>query len=113
MTTIINLDEITAPNAIEITLFGKSHKLQIATVDSFLENMKDLETLKVDATAEEQTNVGLRIIGRAFPSIDKGDLRKLNLYQLNKLRDLAREANDEVRAPDGEAKDEGNDSKAS
>lgn len=96
MTKIINLDSLTKPPLMVLEIEGVKHPLKPATVETFLENMKDLEELGIDASPAKEIEVAVRIFSRAFPSIGQEVIRALPIETIQELSKLAREVSGEV-----------------
>ncbi|MER9176313.1 hypothetical protein NKH72_22295 [Mesorhizobium sp. M0955] len=112
MTKFLDLDAVTAKAEFTVKLNGKEHSLKIASVETFIQNQKELEKLSLAATATEELEVVIGIIKRAFPTMPESEVRGLNLIQLEAIKDFALGANGEkvekVEPADGEASTEGN-----
>lgn len=95
----------TAFPTITVSITGKSHILQEATVQSFIDNVRDMEQMRRTNHVVEELEIIMRIIMRAFPTIEKEELSKLTLTQLNELANFGRRANEEITDEDleGEA----------
>lgn len=100
MTKIVNLDELRKPTPVVIIVDGKRHQMQPATVETFLENMKAIEELGVNATPSQEIEVMIGIITRGFPDLKEKQIRSWTLDQLRALSELARGANDEIVSDD-------------
>lgn len=95
MTKFLDLDAVTADAEFTVKLKGKEHALKIASVATFIENQKAIESLSLSATQEEELEVVIGIIKRAFPTMPEEDIRGLNLVQLQAIKEFAMGANGE------------------
>jgi len=113
MTKIINLDELRKPTPLVIVVDGARHELKPATVESFLENVKAIEDMGVNATVAQEFDAMIGIITRSFPTLTEQQVRQWSVEQLRYLVELTRGANDEIVSTDEEemteAKNSGND----
>ncbi|RWI35426.1 hypothetical protein [Mesorhizobium sp.] len=112
MTKFLDLDAVTAKAEFTVKLNGTEHKLKIASVETFIQNQKEIEKLSLAATAAEELEVVIGIIKRAFPTMPEKEIRGLNLIQLEAIKDFALSANGEkvekVEPAEGETAAEGN-----
>jgi len=115
MTKIINLDELYKPNSVVIIVNGERHELKAATVETFIENIRAIENLGVNATPDQEIEAMIDIILRSFPTLTDKQIRQWRLEQLRAMVDFARGSNDEIVSTDEEemteAKNTGNDQK--
>lgn len=95
MTNYLDLDAVASEADFVLKLNGKEHKLKVATVNTFVANMKDLEALSLNATAAQELEVAVTIVKRAFPSIPEEELRELSVLQVKAIADYAMGANGE------------------
>lgn len=100
MTKIINFDEIQKPAAVAIVYKGKRHEMVDATVDSFLTNMKAVDSLGLDASPIDEIEVTIGIILRAFPTLTDKLIREWTLDMIKQLGEIARGAGGEVASTD-------------
>lgn len=117
MTKIINFESLKKEPLVIIEIDGVKHPMQEATVETFLENMKAIEDLGIDANPRQEIEVGVGIIARAFPTLQESDIRKWTLSQIQQLSEIARGVNGEIVTSDEEvakeAETSGNGPKAS
>lgn len=117
MTKIINFDSLKKEPLVIIEIDGVKHPMVEATVETFLENMKAIEDLGLDASPRAEIEVGIGIITRAFPSLKEGQIRKWTLSQIQQLSEIARGVNGEIVTTDEDeakkAETSGNDRTAS
>lgn len=95
MTNYLDLDSVASEAEFVLKLNGREHKLKVATVNTFVQNMKDLEGLSMNATAGEELEVAVKIVQRAFPTIPEDELRELSVLQVKAISDYAMQANGE------------------
>lgn len=91
----LDLDNVTNNVEFALKLKGKEHKLVEASVQTFIDNTKDIESLGVNASQSEEMDVTIRIIKRSFPTISDEDLMGLTMTQLKAINDYARTASAE------------------
>lgn len=93
-TKILNLDEITPPLEVVVKLNGKEHKLKTFTVEDFVENTKLAQSVTgTELTVEEEVNIVIKMLIRAFPTMSESDLRSMSLDKLSAILEFARENN--------------------
>lgn len=85
---------------IRVKIKGSEHKLEEATVGIFIDNVRDMEALRRTTDVVEELEILMRIIMRAFPTIEKKELSQLTLTQLNELANFGRRANEEITDED-------------
>lgn len=105
-TTFIDLDEVVAETEMTLKLNGKEHKMRQTDVETFVQNLKDLDKLGLNATMVEEVETTVAIVQRAFPTITPAELRKLTLPQLKKISDAARGVSGEITTTDPQEKAE-------
>jgi Mg2+/Co2+ transporter CorC len=96
----LDLDAVSMPTEVVVKLDGKEHKLQELTVQDFIENTKDQAKLGETSTVEEQMDVMIAMIHRAFPTISEDQLRKLGLTKMTSLLNFALQNNGDADARD-------------
>jgi len=94
-TKFLDLDALDTEPQVVIKWGGKEHRLQQITVEGFLKNAKRLNSLGVKGSFEEEFELVLEMVCEAFPTINKEDLRKMELSKLNQILEFAREYNGE------------------
>lgn len=85
---------------IRVKMGSVEHKMQEATVDTFIKNVRDMDLLQKAENLLEELEILMRIIMRAFPTMKREDLTRLSLKQLNELANFGRRANDEITDED-------------
>lgn len=108
MTKFLDLDAVAPSVDFTLKLNGKEHPLKVASVDTFIKNMRELEALPVNASPIEEMEMTIKIILRAFPTLTEKEVRGLNLDQVRAISQFAREANGEIaeeekETPEGNA----------
>lgn len=103
----LDLDAVAGNAEFVLKLKGKEHSLQVATVETFIANMQDLESLSMNASAADELKVALAIVKRAFPTIPEADLKGLTVLQVKAIADFAQTANGEKVEKTDETADEG------
>lgn len=91
----LDLDAVAGEADFVLKLKGKEHKLKVATVETFIQNMQDLEGLSMSASAADELKVAVAIVKRAFPTIPEDELKELNILQVKAIADFAQSANGE------------------
>ncbi|WLR91002.1 hypothetical protein [Shinella zoogloeoides] len=91
----LDLDAVASNAEFTLKLNGKEHTLKVATVETFIQNMQDLEGLSMNASAADELKVAVAIVKRAFPTIPEKELRELNILQVKAIADFAQTANGE------------------
>lgn len=91
----LDLDAVASKAEFTLKLNGKEHDLKVATVETFIANMRDLESLSMNASAADEMKVALAIVKRAFPTISENELNELNILQVKAIADFAQSANGE------------------
>jgi hypothetical protein len=113
MTKVINIAALRKPPAVKIeTEDGKSHEMVPATVETFLENLKEIEDLGLDASPIKEAELTIRAIHRAFPTLTEKQIKGWTLDVLKTLYEMILGVNGEVVSTDPavieEAKNSGN-----
>lgn len=103
MTEIINLDDIAEAPKLRIVVDGETHEMVEPTVNTFIENMKDIEGLKVGGSVSDELEVAIRIILRSFPTLKAEELRKWRMSRIEQLSMIARGESGQVVTKDKEA----------
>jgi hypothetical protein len=91
-TKFLDLDAVSSDAEFSLKLNGKEHALSEPSVDTFITNMRELETLSLNASPREEIEMSIRMIQRSFPTIPETELRALKLTQLKAIGDFARQA---------------------
>lgn len=106
-TKVINLAALSKePTVVIVTEDGERHEMKRATVGSFIDNIKIIESLGVNASTEEEMNVMIQIITRAFPTISEQMVKDWPLEHLQSISEMARGQNSElVSSSEEEAKE--------
>lgn len=91
----LDLDAVSSNAEFVLKLNGKEHKLKVATVDTFIQNMQELEGMSMNASAAEELKVAINIVKRAFPTIPVEELTSLTVLQVKAISDYAMQANGE------------------
>jgi hypothetical protein len=91
----LDLDSVASSVDFTIKLGGVEHKVEESSVDDFIANAKAVEALALTASPVDELNLILGILGRALPTCNEAQLRKLKLNQLHKIREFVMTANGE------------------
>ena len=95
-TRYLDLDAIPDEFAFTVKLNGKEHRVEASSVDDFIANARLIQSLGVSADPAEEMEGSIKILMRALPTADEGELRKLKLYQLDAIREFVMKANGEL-----------------
>lgn len=99
MTKILNLDELETSFEKIIVVKGVKYAMAPFSVEDFINQMKELE----EASEKEMSGVdiyelSLKMIQRAFPTLEAAVLRKLNTFQVDAIYNfLKANSEEEVR----------------
>jgi hypothetical protein len=103
-TNFLDLDAVAPEVDLTVKLNGKKHKLKPLSVEDFIKNTQDQMSLSGASNVEDEVNLVLKMLTRAFPTIAEDELRAVPLNKLWKLLEFARDNNgsgkveDEARA---------------
>lgn len=111
MTKIINLDALETKREKAIILNGKEHVMKTFTVKEYIYHMRQAEKLtKLEEGSLETLSAGIDatidILAAAFPTIKREELEVLTMEQLEAIRSLVDDINEEALEQPGEAKGE-------
>lgn len=95
-TKFLDLDAVASNVDFSLKLNGKAHKLVEPSVDTFINNLKDVQSLSLSASPIEELEMSIKMILRSFPSIPEQELRDLRLTQIQAISDFARTAGGEA-----------------
>lgn len=112
MTKFLDLDAVAKEAEFVVKLNGNNHSLKLATVETFVTNMKEIEKLGMAPSAEAEFEAVVGIVMRSFPTIPENEIRALNVLQIKALSDFAMTANGEKTEVSKEST-EGNEQRAS
>jgi len=110
MTKILNIDDLLQESPLKVIIGGKEHAMATVTMEAFLANMKDLEALQAAPSIVAETEVTVRVIARAFPSLTEADIYKWPVTVIENLFNLVRGIDPDAKVTDEDA--EGNGSSA-
>lgn len=111
MTKILNIDDLVEEAPLVIEMRGKKHEMKPSTMGDFIANMKDLESLSAAPGVVAETEITVRIILRAFPTLTEADVMSWPTAAIGRIFDIVRGIDPDAQV---EAKDdEGNGSSAS
>lgn len=85
---LLNLDEFSESESLNIVLNGATHKLQEMTVSDFIWAQKELkrqEGLNDEVAVFESL---VTMLSRQFPTVPEGEFNKLPMSKLRKLMDF-------------------------
>ena len=96
-TTVIKLASLVTPSPIAIvTEDGVRHALVSATVDTYIQNMRDIEALPLKASPVDEMLLAVKLIGRAFPTLTEEAIRGWSVDLIYKISAIARGAGGEI-----------------
>lgn len=108
MTKVLNLDALKTEAPVAIVLDGVRHEMKVATVQTFVDNLKLIEELGTNPSMIREIEAAKTIILRSFPTLSEEQVGNFPLDTLQQLSDLARGANDEIVTTDEKAASSGN-----
>ena len=82
---VLNLDKLTKSEGRELVIFGTAYPVTSMTVANFIETTKAAEALAGETSLVKQVEATIDMIARSVPSIDKAELAKLELNQLQAI----------------------------
>ncbi|MCL2874777.1 MAG: hypothetical protein FWF12_00485 [Betaproteobacteria bacterium] len=82
---VLNLDKLNKQEGRQIVLFGKTHAIDGMTVDNFIKTTSVAEQLADEPSIAKQVEATVDLILRSAPTIDRADLLKLELEQLQAI----------------------------
>lgn len=92
-TNFLDLDAIAPEVEMTVRLNGQEHHLKPLSVEDFIKNTKDQASLGASGNVEDELNLVLRMLLRAFPTMNEEELRAVPLTKLWKLLEFAKENN--------------------
>lgn len=92
-TKYLDLDAIAEETKFVLKLNGKEHPLRVATVATFTENMKDLQSLALNADLTEEVRIIVGVVKRSFPTMSDEEIGGLMLPQLHAIAKFGLDAN--------------------
>lgn len=108
MTKVLNLDALKTEAPVAIIVNEKRHEMRLATVQTFIDNMRMIEDLGTNPSMIREIEVAKKVILSAFPTLTEKELGDLPLDALRQISDLARGAGGEIVTNDAEAAASGN-----
>lgn len=82
---VLNLDKLTKSEGREVVIFGKTYIVEGMTVENFIETTNAAERLRGEVSLVKQIEATISMIVRSIPSVDRADLLKLSLDQLQAI----------------------------
>lgn len=82
---VLNLDKLAKKEGRELVIFGKTYPVDGMTVANFIETTRVAETLAGETSLVKQVEATIDMIARSVPAIDKAELAKLELAQLQAI----------------------------
>lgn len=94
---ILNIDELVSKRVNpSIIINGTRHELKPASLQNFIDTMKEIEMLGTEPSLMKEIEVTIRIIERAFPTMSKEEVGGLPFDMLQQIADFARSQGEEV-----------------
>ena len=100
---ILNLDKLAKKEGRELVIFGKTYAVDGMTVANFIETTRAAEALAGETSLVKQVEATIEMISRSVPSIEKAELQKLELPQLQAIVAFIR--GDDVEGVESSEKD--------
>lgn len=82
---VLNLDKLAKKEGRELVIFGKTYPVDGMTVANFIETTRAAEALAGETSLVKQVEATIDMISRSVPSIEKSELEKLELAQLQAI----------------------------
>lgn len=96
MTKVLNLDALDTNVERSIIVKGKTYMMQPFSVEDFINQMKEIEQIgDKEPSGSEMYETSLRMILRAFPTLDDATLRSLNTFQVDAIYNFLRAKGEE------------------
>ena len=111
MTKILNIDELITEAPMVIVIEGVEHPMKTATLEDFLQNMKDLEAMAAAPSVVAETEITVKMIARSIPSLSEADILKWPMPAITRLFDIIREVDPDAQIEEKDS--EGNASSGS
>lgn len=102
MTKVLNIDDLRSEVPFTIRVNGKSHDMAAPTIQNFIDNMKDLEALAAEPDVLKETEMVVRMVVRAFPTLTPEEIKSWPVGALENLFEIIRGVD-----PDAEVQEEG------
>lgn len=84
----LDLDEIETPK-VTIKLNNVRHELKALTLSDWIANTREIERLKISGEIETESDVIMKMITRAFPTLSFEILAEIPLAKLNAILEFA------------------------
>lgn len=82
---ILNLDSLAKTEGRQLIIFGKAYDVQGMTVGNFVETTKAAELLVGEVSLAKQVEATIDLILRSVPTVERSELDKLELPQLQAI----------------------------
>jgi hypothetical protein len=102
-TKVIKLEALVKPTPLIIEVDGVRHPLVPATVETYIENMRDIEALSLNASPTDELELAVKLIVRAFPTLTNKQVRGWTVEVIHQLAQIARGADGQVVTDENEA----------
>lgn len=90
MTQVLNIDEFKKKTPLSVVVGGKTHHMQPSTVQTFLDNLEDMEALAKAPSIKDEIHLTVRMIVRAFPTLTEEEVRQWPLYSIEEVFNTVR-----------------------
>lgn len=91
MANFLDLDALSDTTEKVVKLKGKEHRLRPVTVGQFIENAKIVQSLGTNPKFEDEFEAIVKMLLKAFPTLERRDLEDLPIEHLNKILEFARD----------------------
>lgn len=105
--TFLDLDAI-LPERVGVKINGVTHIIQEVSVETFIENMKLVQSVGENIAPEEEIELIVKLTSKSLPSLGEDGLKQLTLPQLRNLLEYVRKHNGENDQPASGEGAEGN-----
>lgn len=82
---VLNLDKLAKKEGRELVIFGNTYPVDGMTVANFIETTRAAEQLAGETSLVKQVEATIDMISRSVPSVEKAELAKLELVQLQAI----------------------------
>ncbi len=89
----LDLDALEPAVDLTVKLNGVEHKLKQLSVQDFIQNTSDMQALGGNVSLSEEVALVVKMLTRAFPTMQADDLMNIELAKLWKLLDFALQNN--------------------
>ena len=90
MTKIVNIDALQEESPFILVVGGVEHPMKPFSVDDFISNMRLIEGLGANPKFTDELDLSIKVIARAFPTLDETVLRSWPVSTIEKLFRISR-----------------------